>query len=515
MSQKLATFTGQEIATGLKPGFVTPDAVLWEDGRNVLFDLNGVHSEKGMTPVVFSSDFFDSAPGNFDDTPGFFDDGSTTLVPMQVPDSVKITGLYHQKLTTNLIRVCAGTLNKLFIYEGGSTVAAKTGLTGIVDAQLTKLPTYWSMTNFGNWLMATNGVDTPQIYKSGPGFANLGGITFTRAEIIRKLGPHILALNTSNGPNLVEWCAEGEPEQWDPVSFVTAGRLPLQELENPIVCAELLGNTGLAVYTANEMQVVQYRGGTFTFGTRIAGQGFGAASKNAIVPAGSIHYGIEQNGVFATDGSQFAIKSAPALGKWLSRSVNWTQRGKIAGWHSRANNTVRWCLPTNGSNEPNLVLNYNYRTDAYSLSDQIFTVGQEASVFDYPIVGRFTGKVDFAEATNDERGNPITRWVRTKPLDAGDPQIMKYLDTVITTLEVFAGRGPQLYVRGLQDLEEATLVGTPWEGPFSPSLTSKQGKYYPRTEAPYLQLEFRSTFPDEEWQLSSFHLYGVITGRLF
>jgi hypothetical protein len=239
--------------------------------------------------------------------------------------------------------------------------------------------------------------------------------------------------------------------------------------------------------------------------------GFGAASKNAIVPVGGVHYGIEQNGVFRTDGSQFEVISYPQLGMWLDE-VNWEQRGKIAGWHSRQHGLVHWALPFDGALEPNAVLSYDYRAKYFTKSDLLFSVGTEAGVFPRPILGLSNGKVVFGEDTNDNLGSPIVRWIRTRPLDGGDAQMMKYVDVIKASIKVTAGSGPLLYVRPLWDLTDASLSGRPWYGPYA--LEEQYTTYnVPGFDAPYFQLEFRSIGLNERWQIGSFSLYGEITGR--
>lgn len=513
MSEKLAEFGPKEIPSGLWPGFTPLLSPLWEDARNVRFIPSGVHSMLGFYQMLFSSELFDSASGLFDSASGLFDAGvSGSGTPMDVGSTEKITGIFQMRPSSGAPRVFAGTLSRMTMYEGGATSALSTSFTGITDATLLSAPTYWSFAPFGDWCIFTNGVDNIQIYKTGATCAALAGSPPSRAEIVRKLGPHVLLFNTTNGANSLEWCAEGNPEQWDPSTYPTAGRLPLQDLENPIVAAELLGDTGIAVYTSNEMQAVRYNGGSFLFGARVAGQGFGAASKNAIVPVGSLHYGIDRNGVFKSDGAQFMTVSSEQFGSWLSRKVNWEQAAKIAGYHSRDEQSVKWAVPVDGSIEPNLVIVYNYRQNNFSFSDLLFTVGQEASVFSYPIVGRFQGKVDVAEYTANDRGTAVRKYARTKPLDLGSSTRMKFLDAVRVALTAHAGSAPVLYIRPLYDLSSATLTDTPWQGPFAP--TEMNTLYDISWEAPYFQLEFRSELENSHWQIAGFEAHGVLTGSI-
>lgn len=512
MSEELLSASVEQVITGLLPGF-TPAAVpLWEDARNVRFDPAGVHSMLGFSQMLFSSELFDSATGLFDAPGGLFDAGvGSSGTPMAVGTTEKITGIYQMRPSSGAPRVFAGTLTRMTMYEGGSTNVLSSSFTGLADATLLSAPTYWSFCSFGNWAIFTNGVQAPQIYKTGATCAALGGTPPSKAEIVRKLGPHVLLYNTVNGTNMMEWCAEGEPEQWDPVTYPTAGRLPLQDLENPIVAVEPLGDTGHAVYTNNEMQTVRYQGGTFLFGARIAGQSFGAASKNAIVPVGSLHYGIDRNGVFKSDGTQFIAVSFPAFGSWLERSINWDQAAKIAGYHSKDEGSVKWVVPLQGSSEPNLVITFNYRTEKFTLSDLVFSVGQESTVFSKPIVGRFQGKVDFAENTPNDRGTPIRKFARTKPLDLGSAERMKFLDAITALITVHSGAGPLLYVRPLYNLSEGELTDAAWLGPFAPE--EMNTLYNIMFEAPYFQLEFRSESLDSHWQVAGFKALGTLTGR--
>ena len=165
------------------------DVPLWIDGENVEFRDGMVRKSRGW--VLPSSDvtLFDSVSGNFDDATGNFDDGGDAPTFSSL-GAGPFRGLQQQKTLDDALHLFWGNTTNLFHSTGGAGASVGSGFTGQQD-EGTQPATQWSMTPWGDWMVATNGVDNAQIYK-GASFAALGNAAaqFTTAEIVRALRFH-------------------------------------------------------------------------------------------------------------------------------------------------------------------------------------------------------------------------------------------------------------------------------------------------------------------------------------
>lgn len=495
----------KEISSGLLPGVNKLSSPLWETALNVDFDAFGVHTSKGREVMEFEDILFDSGSGNFDSASGLFDDYALAI-PFQLPTNKEVIGLLQIYRSTPTRFLIAGTRDKLYAYSGSVIHTSSGTFNGIKDSAGPVRATQWSMVNVGNWALATNGVDGPQILKTTT-WAAMGSLPFTWAEIFRKFGPYVLAFNTSNDPKKVEWCADDDVENWTPGASNTAGNLLLRDLASPIRAAEPLGSL-FAVYTENQLIKFGWKPNAFVFGTEgTVLDGPGAVSKSSIVPADGLHYGLMKQGVFKTDGLSVQWLDYPAFGDWLKNEVNWDQGAKIVGYHASAKKQIRWSVPLVGSLDNNYEISYNYVTGAVTFGDKAFTAASPQQIFQYPIIGGYNGSVTLGQKSNSDLTLAVTRTLQTKPMDLGLSTEWKYVDYVETQIEVRSGSGPTIEI-GTQVEPDDTITWSTAEtigpGPLA--------RNFIRVSGPYLSVRYTSAAANDDWKISGFRLFGTRDG---
>lgn len=390
----------RELATGLWPAISHERAPLWKDGRNVVFTSRGVETVPGwlsaFTPVG-------TAP---------------------------VRGMAQQRRSDLAQRLFWGDPANIYMWDAVNVSTVGTGYTGSQDETVTQPATVWSFVVWGDWVLATNGVDKPQIYQ-GTSFAAMDTLTtmpFTTAEIFVKLKYHVIALNTSNGFNMIEWSDTGDPLTWTPATNNSAGNLLVRDLEGPIIAAAPLGDR-LALYARDSMHLLSYVGPPYTFGYQPALNGIGAISKQAVIPVGRYNYGMDRHGFYRTDGVSFERIDTPALREWLLARVNFDQGSKICGYHSEALESVIWWYPTTGA-EPDEGVVYNYRTGAWSVLGFGRTSAIERQVFKWPVAADSSGKVYFHENGTNADGSPLSCWIETVMSDLGEAELIKHVSGV-------------------------------------------------------------------------------------
>lgn len=506
--KKLLEAKLEDVMSGLSPGLNALDAALWADARNVHFTPHGAVAMRGTSLLSFNARYFDSHAGNFDDATGLFDASSDTS-SMVSPALTPIRGISIFRTLAGAVRVPFGTVDKLWCYNGGSSAdEIKTGLAGLSDQTATTVATFNSFAPWGDWFLASNGIDPIQICKDGQTAADLTGSPPTFARILQKLGPHVIAFNTDLGGNYAVWCGEDNVEEWDPMTDVTAGNVPVRDLENEITCVVPLGDN-LAIYTENELQIMAY-GGAFQFGAKPQLADIGAFGAYGIASTGRTNFGLYFNGIFATDGYSKQLVSERDFGRWLDKNVNWDQRSKIASWVDTSKNALNISIPLVGENEPSRIIVFDLTTKAVSFRDQGISTGVAPSVYRYATIGTPGGKLFLDESSSAMTfdGGPINAYLQTKPLDFGEEQVWKLVQRIRTRCKDL-GNNFVLYIGGTETPEEIPS----WTGPYS--IDQLTTELFPEFSGLYIHLKFQSSNSDAEWTLSAFRLDGTTIGVNF
>lgn len=392
--ETLADFKGDVMQSGLHPALPNDEKPFWDTGSGVQFQ------ERSVQPF----------PGQF----------SFILKIENLP----IIGALERSIDG---KKCFfyGSPQSLFRFVqtvgGAQNVTRASGLyNGITIATQSQISTRWSMTPWGRWIVATNGVDAVQIYKTpnpvdggGSGstkFIDLqeGGsstLLFSKAELVASLGPYVLAFNLTEGGQKLgdtfRWCHTDNVENWVPAATNAAGQLPIRELNGDIVSVVPLGR-GLGLYGGDSLFLVSFIGPPFYFGAQKLLDGIGAVSKHSVVNVGRLHYGLSQYGFFRTEGFNVQFIDRPSMHEYIFTHIEHTQLSQCAAYHDPANNHVVWNFPPD-----NLAVAYNYITGSWLFPGIVRTAGSDGEVFGFPIVGDADGNL-FSSAVGQVGTPPIS-----------------------------------------------------------------------------------------------------------
>jgi hypothetical protein len=514
MSQELVKIEhGELLSSGLMLGVHEKSVPLWARGENIEFHQGDVHKARGWTVPTMPVELFDSGSGNFDAAPGLFDGGAGGAALDLSAASTAIRGAHSHKTIAGAREHFFGTVSDIYLWQGGSTTAVGTGYNGLEDETEVDPATVWSFAKFGDWTIATNGIDPIQIYK-GTSFDDLGGSPPATAQIVRTLGPHLLALNTDDGDTPVEFTKEDDVEAWDPVANVTAGDLPLREAGSEIIAAENLGGR-LALYGTNEMHIVSYIRSPFVFGSRHAMFGVGAFSKQAIVPVEGRHFGWGPVGIFRTDGVSAQYLDTPTMRHWIQQKLNVSQKSKIFGFQNFAQQRVVWFAPFDGNDEPSKGIGFDYVTGNVTIYAYGRTSGVPRGVLNYPILTTADGNAYMHEIGVDANGVPLVASLISKPMDGGDPRQWKYVDALQVALKEIAGTGVRVAL-GFQDKlgddesDEELITWT--EGFFDEEGFQLD---FVRQEGVFLRFKISTSDLGDDFILSGFDILGEYDGATF
>lgn len=473
-----------ELTQGLDSG-VFPDrhayeSFVWDTGENVLFSEGGVRKMPG----------WDS--------------------PFTKTGSDPVRGGVQQEIGATKY-IFYGDKEKLYRWDNATPDTLNTGYTGVVNESAGTIATAWSMVDFGAWILATNGVDQPQIYK-GATFANLGGTPPSTIEIFAKSGPFILGFNTSNDEREVVWCDQDDPEDWVPLSTNAAGDLIIRELNSRIICVKPLGDN-LAIYGTDSMAVMRPLSAPLYFGYKMALNGIGAVSKESVVSIGRSQYGLGIQGFFVTDGSTFKYIDEGVVRQQFLSEFNQDQKSKVVSFHNEESTEIVWYYPSGASLEPDRGISYNYRTGAWSFRGHGRTTAMERNIFEYPITAGSTGIVFFENFGNDDDGNAMECFVQSRPFpfanDGGNlDRFIKYIDMVKLGIKDFTGTGIFMEFAMMENLND-----TPVFHRFK-LFTDPSDSLYPMISGRWMVLKVGSNDLADTWGLRTITIHGKITGTI-
>jgi hypothetical protein len=495
----------EELAAGLQLDPYELQNFLFKDGNNVLFTRRGVKKIPGYEQIIQTAD---AAPirglTQLVDTSGdrniFFGDQGKLyrLQPDQTSeaDTVLVKGGFSDTAFAGP----AGFASEN-VFETTSSVEEGTGYSGIIDPVGTTIATTWSLVPFGVWVIATNGVDLPQIYK-GVSFADITPTPpFTTAEIMLNRGPHILAFNLSTSKKDFAWSDEDDPELWAAATTNAAGSLQIRELDTEIVAAVPIGD-GIAVYGRNQMFIVSYLGAPLYFGYRPAVRGVGAVSKTSVVANGSLNYGLSRQGFWETNGVSFKYIDDAKIRDWAQNNINWEHASKINSFHDVQNTSIVWYVPT-ATTEPDTHLRYNYQTGEWSKGDIAFTSSADREVFSYPLTASFDGEVNLLGLSNSANGAAISANIQTTALDLGEPDRIKEIQSIRLG---YIGNGLRFRV-GVSDTPDGTVT-------WGSYITVSDGyEFHPLyCSGRYLFLDIDTQNVGDVWELQAIDFYGRLGG---
>lgn len=484
------------IESGIVPSLHPLNVPLWADGRNVIFQDGSVQSAQGNIEI--------------------FNSVATTNI-MGVQDA----------LVSNTPNLLYGTIDSLYRYDGDAETLEGTGYSGSsgnnafqdnafqADAfQLGITPgtSLWSMENWGSWVLASNGYDNIQIDKmAGGGAVNLAGTPPNSAKILVRLSVYMLAVNTDLGGAYIEWCDTDNVEDW-----VTgaAGYLYIRELDSELIAAERLGDVVLA-YSYNSVAMIRYIGPDFYFGAKRVLTGIGAVGKFSVVEYKNKHYGFGKDGIWVTDGNSFEYVSPPAMREWLKANVNYGSADKIAGYVNTDKNLIEWGVPIAGASENNLTIIYNVKTNKWSFRSYGILCGLSKGIFEYPVIA-VANNILYQDFGMLDRGAMVDCYVRSKPLDGGDPLTWKSIEMLKARVHALAGTDAiNIMLAGTNNLELDPDTDLAWS--YVTANTTNQLQYFAGADLVcglyiYVKIIGSGT---TAWKFSGIDLFGVPVGSEF
>lgn len=341
------------LVSGLFPSLSNRQPVMWADGRNVHFADRAMKTTKGQH-VMFDPSLFELVNG------------------------------LSSNVVNNVRTVFWGSHSRLWKWDetnGVKDISRPTGYTG-VDGDL------WSFEQWGNFMVATNNVDVPQVWKASGTFTNLGGSPPAKVNILMEYSPFLVAFSGRE----VFWCHTDDIEEWTQTANNAARSLFIRGLTSEIKAALPLGDRPV-FYSGNEMRSLDFIRAPLYFGSRPLLEGIGALGKFSVCAVDKRHYGIGPRGIWVTDGVTKEFISPPDVHEFVYQNINREHWQKSVAWHDVLQRVVVFFFPFGSAVQNNIGVAFNYSNNTWSVYDFGRTAALDQSVFEFSITADENGYV--------------------------------------------------------------------------------------------------------------------------
>jgi len=258
----------------------------------------------------------------------------------------------------------------IYQLDGGTFTSRKGSLTG-------SNTDFWTFTQFGNYVIASNGIDAPQYYLMGTStnFANLSSIvtsgtlpTFRVSGVIRDF---LVTGNHTNAQNRIQWSGINDIATW----ASGTKQSDLQDL--PGSGGEIVhitsGEIGY-VFRQNQIIRMDYVGGATVFRLSVISPNRGAVYGRTVCQDNRRVFFYADDGFFEINGDNVISIGAEKVNRFFDLNVNKAYLDRICAAVDPFNQLALWLYPSvnNTSNTTGIcdrILIYNYATQKWSLAN--------------------------------------------------------------------------------------------------------------------------------------------------
>jgi hypothetical protein len=258
------------------------------------------------------------------------------------------------------------------IYEltGGAFTSRKGSLTG-------GNTDFWTFTQFGNYIIASNGVDAPQYYLMGTStnFADLSTIvtsgtlpTFRVSGVVRDF---LITGNHTNAQNRIQWSGINDIATW----ALGSKQADLQDLPGSggQIVAITSGEIGY-VFRQNQIVRMDYVGGATVFRLSVISPNRGAVYGRTVCQDNRRVFFYADDGFFEINGDQVISIGAEKVNRFFDVDLNKAFSDRICAAVDPFNQLALWLYPSasntgNTSGICDKILIYNYATQKWSTAD--------------------------------------------------------------------------------------------------------------------------------------------------
>ena len=259
----------------------------------------------------------------------------------------------------------------------GSTIGGTEWGNAVNAASVVLEPGLWSLSNFGQVLVATiaNGKTftwdsaiaarlTTRASTTTSGFVTTNNPTATRVTLISPTTRHLIHLGTettigdpsTQDDMFIRFSVDENINEYTPEATNTAGTQRIQD--GTKIIGALVAKENILVWTDNALYTMKFVGAPFTFGFEQVGTNCGLIGKNSAIEIDGVAYWMGNNGFFSFDGT---VNTLPcSVEDYVYDDIDTTKGQQVNAGINNLFTEVVWWYPTAGSEFNNRYVVFNY-----------------------------------------------------------------------------------------------------------------------------------------------------------
>lgn len=278
--------------------------------------------------------------------------GASTPYSTALPAAPR--GLYMAQKEDGSFDAFAGTQTELYKYVAAVPTAIGSGAYAVPDDEL------WAFAQFGNYLLATNITNGPQVYniESGGTFAGLGGSP-PNARFVDVIEDYVVLASLSTDPFAIAWSDTNNAAVW------SSGNAGSQTFPDGGRVQNFSGAAGLVIQERAVRQMIHTPGSAEVFQFNKLED-----ARGAIAPYSVIKFG-DKVGYLADDGFWFAGENIGAnkVNNFFFRTVDRSRLFSVLGAIDPTRPIFYWLARTTSSATYDFGLMYNWKSRRWSELD--------------------------------------------------------------------------------------------------------------------------------------------------
>ena len=265
-------------------------------------------------------------------------------------------GAASVKSETGDVYTYAGTDSSLFNISGAAAdVSDSSGYTGSEYSA-------WKFAQFGNYIIATNGVEAMQRATIGGLFSAMPNAPIAKyTAIVRDF---VFAGYVNSNGHLIKWSGNNNTEQWTAAEN-SSGE---QVLHESGVVTGLVGGEFALVFMEKGIIRGLFIGGDLVFQFDQIENQHGCDIPGSLVTYGKNSYYHSSAGFYVTDGNAVLPIGEGKIDQYFESDFDHSYPHRVSGSIDPVNNLVVWTYPGSGhsSGTPNKAIIYNYQTGEWA-----------------------------------------------------------------------------------------------------------------------------------------------------
>ena len=414
-------------------------------------------------------------------------------------------------------------------------------------------PGLWSLSNFGEVLIATIGNGKTFTWNAGAGsplttrastttsnFQTNNNPTATRITLTSPTTRHLIHLgtettigNTSTQDDMFIRFSDREAiNVYTPTATNTAGSQRLQD--GTKIMSAIRSKENILVWTDNSLYLMKFVGAPFTFGFEQVGTNCGIIGKNAVIQIDGAAFWMSSKGFFLYDGT---VKSLPcSVEDFVYDNFDTTKGQQVYAGLNNLYTEIVWYYPSNGSEYNDKYVVYNYGEGTWYTGTEARTTWIDATVYQNPfatkydsnssgtfpvIVGEsglgqttyFEHEVGTDQVNPDGTTTTVTSFIQSFDFDIANPQMGEgefflAVRRFIPDFKNLLGNAKvTLAVKRFPQQSQSTTSLSPF------TITATTNKKDTRARGRYVNIKIENDAASESWRFGTFKIDIQPDGR--